>query len=104
MVVTQTPQGIREIFAAPPETFESIATSLLAPLVGEHSVLLLDGALHKRERGLIMPAFQGARIKAYGQLIRDIALRHAAAWKPGQRLVMQEITQSIALEVILQAI
>jgi cytochrome P450 family 110 len=104
MVVTQTPEGIREIFAAPPETFESIATALLAPLVGEHSVLLLDGARHKRERALIMPALHGARVKAYGELIQDIALRHAAAWKPGQYLAMQEIMQSISLEVILRAI
>lgn len=104
MVVTQTPQGIREIFAAPPETFESNAAAFLAPLLGEHSLLFLDGALHKRERSLIMPAFHGARMKAYGQLIQDITLSHAAAWKPGQSLVMQEIMQSISLEVIIQAI
>jgi cytochrome P450 family 110 len=104
IVFTGTPEGIREIFTAHPNTFESNAAPFLAPLVGEHSLLLLDGAAHKRERALLVPPFHGTRMKTYGQLIQGTAIRRAAAWKPGQSFVMQEITQAISLEVILQAI
>ncbi|MDQ3958860.1 MAG: cytochrome P450 [Pseudomonadota bacterium] len=104
IVFTGIPEGIREIFTAHPNTFESNAAPFLEPLVGEHSLTLLDGAAHKRERALLMPPFHGTRMKTYGQLIQTTAIRRAAAWKPGQSFVMQESTQAISLEVILQAI
>jgi cytochrome P450 len=104
IVLTGTQEGAREIFTAPPNTFESNATAFLAPLVGEHSLLLLDGAAHKRERAILMPPLHGARMKAYGRLIQSIALNHAAAWRPGQSLVMLDITQAISLEVIIRAV
>lgn len=40
IVVTGTPEGIRELLTALPQTFESNGAPFLAPLVGEHSVLL----------------------------------------------------------------
>jgi cytochrome P450 len=55
IVLTGSPEGIQEIFTAPPQTFTSNNSSFLAPLVGERSVLMLDGAPHRRERGLLMP-------------------------------------------------
>ena len=104
LVLTGTPEGIREIFTAPAQTFASYSTPFLAPLVGEHSVLLLDGAAHKRERTLLLPPFHGARLQTYGQLIQDLALRRAAAWAPGQTLGMHSIMQALSLEIILAAI
>ena len=81
IVLTGTPEGIQEILTAPPQTFASNNRRFLAPLVGEHSVLLLDGASHRHERGLLLPPFHGARLQAYGALIQDIAFRRAAAWR-----------------------
>lgn len=103
-VLTGTPEGIREIFTAPPQTFASNSTSFLSPLVGDHSVLLLDGAAHKRERALLLPPFHGARLQAYSRLIQDLALKRAAAWRPGQAMRMHPIMQALSLEVILAAI
>lgn len=51
-----------------------------------------------------MPPFHGTRMKLYGQVIQDIALRHAAAWQPGQSFIVQELMQAISLEVIIEAI
>jgi cytochrome P450 len=104
IVLTGTQEGVREIFTAPLNTFESNATPFLAPLVGEHSLLLLDGAAHKRERAILMPPLHGARMKTYGGLIQSIALNHASAWRPGRAFVMQDMTQAISLEVIIRAI
>lgn len=104
IVLTGTPEGIQEIFTAPPQTLTSNSIPFLAPLVGERSVLMLDGAPHRRERTLLMPPFHGARMKAYGRLIQDIALRRAAAWRPGQSFMMQAFMQALSLEVIIKAV
>ncbi|MGH8602454.1 MAG: cytochrome P450 [Gammaproteobacteria bacterium] len=104
IVFTGIPEGIREIFTADPGTFESHAGPFLGPLIGDHSLLLLDGVAHKRERSLLMPPFHGTRMKTYGHLIQNAALKCAAAWSPGQPLVMQAVTQAISLKVIIQAV
>lgn len=104
IVFTGTPEGIREIFIADPDTFESYAGSFLRPLIGDHSLLLLDGVAHKRERSLLMPPFHGARMRSYGHLIQRMALSHAAQWSPGQSVAMQAMTQEISLEVAIQAV
>jgi cytochrome P450 len=104
IVLTGSPEGIQEILTAPPQSFTSNNRRFLAPLVGERSVLMLDGAPHRRERGLLMPPFHGAHLKAYGSLIQDIALRRAVAWRPGQAFRMQAFTQALSLEVIIQAV
>jgi cytochrome P450 family 110 len=104
IVLTGTPEGIQEIFTAPAQTFTSNSIPFLAPLAGECSVLMLDGAPHRRERALLMPPFHGARLRAYGRLIQDIALRRAAAWRPGQSFMMQAFMQALSLEVIIKAV
>jgi cytochrome P450 len=104
IVLTGDPEGIQALLTAPAQTFTSNSISFLKPLVGEHSVLLLGGAAHRRARALLMPPFHGARMKMYGRLIQDIALRRAASWQPGQALTMQAFTQAVSLEVIIEAI
>jgi cytochrome P450 len=104
VVVTTTPEGIQEIATAPPETFASNLAVAGGPLFGDYSIFLMDGARHRRERALLMPPWHGARLKAYGQVVREIALRHARAWQPGLAFRMYETTQAISREVIIRAI
>jgi cytochrome P450 family 110 len=104
VVLTASPEGIREIFTADPLSFEASPRIVLQPIVGDNSVLMLSGGRHRRERQLLMPPFHGERMKAYGQLIQDITLRHAAALRPGEFLRGQRLTQAISLEVIIQAV
>jgi cytochrome P450 family 110 len=103
IVLTGSPDGIQEMFTAPAQIFASNSIPFLAPLTGERSVLMLDGAAHRRERALLMPPFHGACMKAYGSLIQNLALSHAAAWQPGRPFMMQAFTQALSLEVIIKA-
>ena len=104
IVLTGAPEGIREILTAAPQTFASNSASFLTSLTGEHSVLLLDGEAHKRERAVLMPPFHGTRLKTYGRVIQEVALSHAAAWTPGQAFRMQAFMQTLSLEVIIRTI
>lgn len=98
------PQAIKDIFTADPNIFESTSPIHVKTLVGENSLAIIDGELHKRQRRLLMPPFHGERMRVYGQLICAITRQVIAKWDIGQvfsvRLVMQEIT----LRVILQAV
>ncbi|EPX64275.1 Cytochrome P450 [Cystobacter fuscus DSM 2262] len=104
VVITGDPEGIRDIFSADPALFEPLGQLPLAPAVGDHSLLLIAGQRHKRERKLLMPPFHGERMRAYGQLMRDITLRAVETLRPGGPLRAQELTQSISLEVIIRAV
>src|SRR3712207_4239377 len=97
VVVTGDPQGLRQIFTAPPDTFASLLRPLVEPQAGPNSLLLLDGARHKRERTLLLPPFHGTRMRAYGQLMQEVAQRYSAAWRPGQTFNILDTMQSISL-------
>ncbi|MGM3308356.1 cytochrome P450 [Anabaena sp. WFMT] len=69
IVFITNPQAIQEIFTTPPEYFDSgRGNGLLKPLVGENSLLLIDGKTHQRQRRLLTPPFHGERMKAYAQI------------------------------------
>ncbi|BAZ21969.1 cytochrome P450 [Kalymmatonema gypsitolerans NIES-4073] len=98
------PQAIKEIFSAAPNLFESRQITEVETVVGKYSLVVTDGEFHQRQRRLLIPPFHGERMRAYGQLIRDITQQVMAKWTIGEafsvRLAMQEIT----LRVMLQAV
>ncbi|HYI03029.1 cytochrome P450 [Hyalangium sp.] len=104
VAVTGDPEGVREIFSADPEIFEPLSRSVLEPLVGLNSMLLISGERHKRERRLLMPPFHGERMRAYGARMQEIVLRTLEGLRPGDSLVALEKTQAISLEIIIRAV
>jgi cytochrome P450 len=103
-VVTGDPEGVRAIFSADADTFVPYRPDVIAPLAGETSLMLVSGARHKRDRKLLSPPFQGARMRAYGAIMAESARRAVAAWTSGVPFEMLDTTQGISLDVILQAV
>lgn len=59
MVFLSSPQAIQEIFTAAPEQFEvGRGNDILRPLLGEQSLIMLDGNRHQRQRRLLIPQFE----------------------------------------------
>ncbi len=104
LVLTGDPEGIKEIFTADPDTFKPFGTVPLEPIVGPNSMLLLSGARHKRERKLLMPPFHGERMRAYGQIMQSTAITAVSRLRPGEALVMQDLTQAITFDIILRTV
>jgi cytochrome P450 len=105
VVIAGTAEGALELFRSPSENFVvGFGTDAVEPLIGSGSLLLLSGDRHRRERKLMSPFFHGTRMRAYGELIQQTALRHAETWKPGEPFPIHAPMQGIALEVILRAI
>lgn len=99
------PLAIQEILTANPHKFDSgKASGLLKPLVGDHSVLLLDGDEHRRMRQLLMPPFHGDKMRSYGKTICEITNKVTSNWQPGQHFTARNIMQDITLQVILQVV
>ncbi|MGK4008232.1 cytochrome P450 [Sorangium sp. So ce1036] len=104
VVIAGSPASVQAVMTAPPETFVPYAIKSIAPLVGAHSLLLLSGERHRRERKLLTPPFHGDRMRAYGAVMADVAARRFAEAARAPRAVAQEITQAISLDVILRAV
>lgn len=105
LVVFSDPADIKEIFAADPSQFHAgKGNEILKPVMGEHSVLLTDDALHMRARKLLMPAFTGPSMRAYQPLVEAIAKIEVDSWHDGDTLQMLDRMNAITLDVILQVV
>ena len=80
------------------------ANALLGPILGERSVLLLDGAEHLRHRRLLLPPFHGRRMQAYADVMRDAADREIESWPIGEPFALLPSMQSLTLAVIMRAV
>jgi cytochrome P450 family 110 len=104
LVMVCAPPEVQQVFTADPDSYVPFGLDAFTPLLGERSLLALSGQAHRRERKLLTPPFHGARMRAYGGMIRQAAMAAMAAWRPGEAFVMQKSTQWISLEVILRAV
>jgi cytochrome P450 len=104
-VYVADPAAIRELFTGDQsDLLAGEANSFMEPVLGPHSVLVLDGAEHLRQRKLLLPPFQGSRVAAFRSVIREVAEREVATWKPGTRVVVRERMRAVTFEVICRAV
>lgn len=104
VLVVTTPEGVKEVFTAPPETFDPFGVEAVGPVLGSFSVISVTGDTHKKARKLLMPPFHGARMRAYGDVMREIARAELAKVRPGEAFPAHELTRRISLEVILRTV
>jgi cytochrome P450 len=104
-VLLFNPKDIKAVFTGPAESLRAgEANALLGPVVGERSVLLLDGAEHIRHRRLMLPSFHGKKLAAHTQTFRDATDRAIDQWPVGEPFALLPWTQSLTLEVIVRAV
>ena len=104
-VMVFEPEAIKQVFQAPPHRLHAgKANELLGPVLGERSVLLLDGDEHLRQRKLMLPPFHGKRLKAYDGVMRDAADRAIESWPVGEPFALMPSMQILTLEVIMRTV
>lgn len=105
LVFFTRPEQVKEIFAGDPDVFHAgKGNAILGPVMGEHSLLLQDGADHKRARKLLMPAFNGQALRSYQELITAIARDEVAHWPEGPAIRSLDRMNAVTLEVILRVV
>jgi cytochrome P450 family 135 len=105
VVAITRPETIREIFTGDSEVLRAgEANAVMGPMVGRHSLLLLDGERHLRHRRMLLPPFHGDAVRAYRERIAELTAEEVERWPVGETFPIRPRMQAIALEVILQTV
>src|SRR4051812_39971100 len=105
MVMVSDPQEIKEVFTAPADVLHpGEGARLLEPIVGAHSVILLDEGSHIEQRKLMLPAFHGERMERLAGLVAEVAQAEAARWPRQEPVALQPRLQALTLGVIRRAV
>ena len=104
-VMVFEPALVKELFQGPHDQLHAgKANALLGPILGDRSVLLLDGREHLRHRRLLLPPFHGRQMVTHVQTMRDCADAEIDAWPVGAAFALLPSMQSLTLNVMLKAV
>jgi cytochrome P450 len=99
------PDAVREIFAGDPDVFHAgEANAVLGQVMGPHSLLLVDGAEHRRTRRLLLPAFSARALGGYRDLVAGVAKSEVGSWPRGTPFPSLDRMNALTLEVIMQVV
>ena len=106
IVVVNNPQVIQEILTNDRKKFVAVGevNKIVQPLIGDYSVMMLEGDRHKRRRQILMPPFHGERLQAYGEIICNIAEKVCDQLPQGKPFLARKAVLDISLQVILQVV
>lgn len=104
MVMVSDPDLVKTVYTNPANSLPASRIALLEPVLGRRSVILLDGAEHLARRKLMLPAFHGARMRSYEEVMRRAIDREIESWPVGTEFPIHARMQAVTLEVILRAV
>jgi cytochrome P450 len=103
MVLFSHPDAVREVFRLDPAIAPAGQSwEFLRPFAGPHSILLLDGEEHLRERRLMQTPFHGERMRALVPTVAEVARRELSTWRG--RVVALERMRELTLEIVLRVV
>jgi cytochrome P450 len=104
-VILSDPEDIKEVFQAPADVLHpGEGASILEPIVGPNSVILLDEAPHLEQRKLMLPAFHGEAMQSLAGLMSELTERELADWPREQPIELHSRLQRLTLEIVLRAV
>lgn len=104
MVMLSDPAAIRALYTEQGHGLPPGRSISLLPILGAHSVLVLEGREHLARRRLMLPPFHGERMRSYETIVRDAVQRELTQWRDGETFPIHPRMQAITLEVILRAV
>jgi cytochrome P450 len=105
MVLFSHPEAVREVFRLDPAIAPAGESwEFVRPFAGAHSILLLDGEEHLRERRLMAAPFHGERMRAFRPAVADLAERELSGWRGRRRVVTLDRMRALTLEIILRVV
>ena len=106
MVYVTREEDIKAVFTGDPDVFRAGEANgvYLEPVMGDRSVLILDGAEHLQQRKRMLPPFHGESVKRYREVVARITEEEMERWPLDKPFGVHPHTTAIALEVILRAV
>ena len=104
-VVLSHPDHVKQVFTGDPRVYHAgEGNQILLPVLGEHSVLLLDEGTHLEQRKLLLPPLHGKRMERYSELMAQIAGAEIESWPRDEPYRLRPRMQALTLEIILRAV
>jgi cytochrome P450 len=101
--VVGDPAVAKAVLAGPPDQFRGGETNKpFRPVVGDNSILLLDGDEHLRQRKLILPAFSGSHVRDFADQIARTTHERISSWETGKPFGIQREMEAISFETIMR--
>jgi cytochrome P450 len=98
------PKDIRDVFKADSTVLHAgEVNALLSSVVGDTSVLVLDGKSHVRQRKAMLPPLKGERMRTFFDVMQAEALAVAERWTGAGFVRADKAMQGITLRVIIRA-
>ncbi len=104
-VMVSDPELVERVLTLPAEAASAgEENAVLAPLLGDRSVLMLDGPEHVRQRRLLLPFFHGERMRRQAGPIAAIVRTSIEGWPRDRPFPLLPLMREITFEVILRVV
>jgi cytochrome P450 family 135 len=105
IVFLADPDDIKTVFAGDPATYRAgEGNTVVGGVLGESSLLLLDGPEHRERRRQMLPPFHRDAVRRQTEQMAAIAAADVATWPVGRELRVAPRMSAITLEVILRIV
>lgn len=103
-VLLSDPDDVKKVFTAQASTLGvGEANTLLGPVLGQSSVMLLEEPDHMVHRKRMLAPFHGRQMMDLGEIVTDVTRKEIARWPVGEPITLWPRMQAITLEVIMRA-
>ena len=104
-VLVCDPDDVKRVFTADPERLGvGEANTLLGPVLGSRSVMLLEEPQHLARRKLMLPRFHGARMEGYGEMMAEVTRQAVRSWPVDRPFELWPRMQAITLEAVMRVV
>lgn len=105
VVYVGTSDGIRRILKDDAANFDAAAANeCIDFIVGNHSLLMSNGAEHTERRKVLMRPLHGSNVADYVEVMVSIVEQEVQRWPAGSRVRLIECFQRVTLEVMVRAV
>jgi cytochrome P450 family 135 len=104
MVMISDPVAIKALYTERSHGLPPGREVVLTPVVGPHSVLVIEGSDHLAHRKVMLPPFHGERMRSYEPVVSELVDAEIDRWPLGEEFAVHPRMQAITLEVILRVV
>jgi cytochrome P450 len=105
MVYVTREEDVKTVFTGDPEVFHAgEGNSVLIPLMGDRSILMLEEAEHLMQRRRLSPPFHGESVKRYRDVVREVTEAELETWPVGEPFAVHPHMGRLALDIIIRAV
>jgi cytochrome P450 len=104
-VVLSDPEDVKRIFSMDSDGLGvGVPNLVLGPVLGAHSMMLIEEPDHMTRRKLMLPRFHGERMREDAEMMTELARREVRAWPVEEPFKLWPRMQALTQEVVMRAV